>query len=327
VKARVLALTAGAPLPQLLTGLELLLTSCHEWQKNAHRGVSLQDQKDQLTQLILRWRKLRLSSWSLLLASVLARLRSETGQFWLHLVGVVMEASSPREEVVRALVRFLEAATVADFPARLEMPGSVGRLLDMIGHRRLSLRAALRNLATYYSGLLPGVKRALAERTRVAKGKVKEFTKMARWKDTSFWSVRGVVDKSRKMLHKSMREYPLLYPCPQVVSEMTELLLELVTEMDKLRILAPDLKKSKEEQKKAGGFIQQRKRAGLNTLFKTLQSLGFAYRFGVTSCSDLHSYTELFTHSDTINSDWGSSEKYFYRCFARFRQLQPLLYR
>ena len=55
-----------------------------------------------------------------MLASVLARLRSETGQFWLHLVGVVLEASSPREEVVRALVRFLEAATVADFPARVE---------------------------------------------------------------------------------------------------------------------------------------------------------------------------------------------------------------
>ena len=131
------------------------------------------------------------------------------GQFWLHLVGVVMEASSPKEEVVRALFRFLEAATVADFQARLEMLGSVGRLLDMISHRRLSLRAALRNLATYYvySGLLPGVQRALAERTRVAEGKVKEFTKMARWKDTSFWSVRSVVEKSRKMLHKSMREY------------------------------------------------------------------------------------------------------------------------
>ena len=49
VKARVLALPAGAPLPQLLIGLE---------QKNAHRGVSLQDQMDQLTQLILRRRKL-----------------------------------------------------------------------------------------------------------------------------------------------------------------------------------------------------------------------------------------------------------------------------
>ena len=78
VKACVLALPAGAPLPQLLIGLE---------QKNAHRGVSLQDQMDQLTQLILRRRKLELSSWSLMLASVLARLREETGQFWLHLVG------------------------------------------------------------------------------------------------------------------------------------------------------------------------------------------------------------------------------------------------
>ena len=41
----------------------------------------------------------------------------------------------------------------------------------------------------------------------MAEGKVKEFTKMARWKDTSFWSVRNVVDKSGKMLHKSLREY------------------------------------------------------------------------------------------------------------------------
>ena len=65
--------------------------------------------------------------------------------------------------------------------------------------------------------------------------------------------------------------------------------------------------------------------AGLNTLFKTLQSLSFSYRFGLTSCSDLNSYTELFTHSDTTISDWGSIEKYFHRCFARFRQLQPLL--
>ena len=67
---------------------------------------------------------------------------------------------------------------------------------------------------------------------------------------------------------------------PKVVSDMTELLPELVSEMDKLRKLAPDMKKSKEEQKKAAGFIQQRKRAGLNTLFKTLQSIGFSYRFG-----------------------------------------------
>ena len=39
---------------------------------------------------------------------------------------------------------------MVDFPGWLDMLGSVGRLNDMIGQRRLSLRAALRKLATYY---------------------------------------------------------------------------------------------------------------------------------------------------------------------------------
>ena len=30
---------------------------------------------------------------------------------------------------------------------------------------------------------------------------------MARWKDTNFWSVRNMVDKTRKVLHKTLREY------------------------------------------------------------------------------------------------------------------------
>ena len=71
----------------------------------------------------------------------------------------------------------------------------MGRLLGMIGQRRLSLQAALRNLATYYSGLLLRVQRALALWTRVAEGRVREFTKVARWKDNSFWSIRNVLDR------------------------------------------------------------------------------------------------------------------------------------
>ena len=65
----------------------------------------------------------------------------------------------------------------------------------------------------------------------------------------------------------------------QLVGEVKDLLPFLVAEMEKLRALSPDLKRSKEEQKKQAGFIQQRKRAGLNDLFKTLQALGFSYRY------------------------------------------------
>ena len=53
----------------------------HECQKNAHRGVSLQAQKDQLTQLILRWRKRR--AW--------------TCSAWWALVGQASRHDRPKE--------------------------------------------------------------------------------------------------------------------------------------------------------------------------------------------------------------------------------------
>ena len=352
VKARVVSISIGAPIPQFLTGLELLLSSSHEWQKNAHRGVSLQVELEPITKLILRWRQLELSGWKLMLGGALERLREKAADYWLHLCSVALERSSSKEEVVRSLIKFIEASTLADFHPRLQMLDSVGRMLEVTSRGRLTIRAAIANLVTYYTGLMPGVEKALAEKLRTAEGKVKEFTKLARWKDTSFWSVKAVVDKSRKMLHKTMREYQKAVSLPakpcfveaqlveevesdqvgsngfdilklsssqqlvdsdvsvrsmtgkdcgslshllrratrlsrglttklsssQLVGEVKDLLPFLVAEMEKLRGLAPDLKRSKEEQKKQAGFIQQRKRAGLNDLFKTLQALGFSYR-------------------------------------------------
>ena len=396
VKARVLAIPATAPLPHLLTGLELLLTSCHEWEKNAHRGVSLQAAITAITATLLRWRQLELAGWKHLLAAALARLRRQAAAYWLHLADTVMDARSPREEVVRTVVRYMEAATLADFSTRLESLGSVGRLLAAAGSRRASVRAALANLATYYRGLQPGVDRALEQRLKAAEAKVAEFTRMARWKDSSFWSVKAVVDKSRKTLHRSLREYQKAVAMPakdhfveevvekveegvkgvgevmleveekevsvrrdvmvvslegrevgrlvhltrrtaklarsltarvrrsEVAREVGEMLPALVAEVDKLRALAPDLSRSKEEQKKQAGFIQQRKRAAVNDLFKTLQGMGLSYRFGINNCSSVHSYRELFAHAEA-GAGWARADKYFFRCCARFRQLAPLL--
>ena len=396
VKARVLAIPATAPLPHLLTGLELLLTSCQEWEKNAHRGVSLQAAMTSVTGYLLRWRQLELAGWKHLLAATLARLRQKAASFWLHLADTAMDARSPREEVVRTVVRFMESATLADFATRLESLGSVARLLEAVGSRRASVRAALANLATYYRGLQPGVDRALEQRRKAAEAKVAEFTRMARWKDSSFWSVKAVVEKSRKILHKSLRDYQKAVAMPakdhfveevvekveermkdveevmleveekevsvtrdvmvvslegkevgrlqhltrrtaklarslttrvrrsEVAKDVGDMLPSLVAEVDKLRALAPDLARSKEEQKKQAGFIQQRKRAAVNDLFKTLQRMGLSYRFGINNCSSVHSYRELYAHAEA-GVEWARADKYFFRCYARFRQLAPLL--
>ena len=110
------------------------------------------------------------------------------------------------------------------------------------------------------------------------------------------------------------------------ISEITNLLPEVVHEMEKLKGLTVDRSKPEEEQKKQAGFIQQRKRARLNELFKTLQNYGFSYRYGVTNCVDINNYDEMYKSGSNIKmEEWKKSEKYFFRCFARYRHLLSLL--
>ena len=111
-----------------------------------------------------------------------------------------------------------------------------------------------------------------------------------------------------------------------IVTSISKILPEIISEMDEMRSLSVDRTKPEKDQKKQAGFIQQRKRARLNELFKTLQSFGFSYRFGVTNCVDVTNYTEMYDHgTDIVDESWTKSEKYFYRCFARFRHLLSLL--
>ena len=110
-----------------------------------------------------------------------------------------------------------------------------------------------------------------------------------------------------------------------ISGQVSALLPQLVTEMDTLRGLAVDRRKTEEEQKKQAGFIQQRKRTRLNELFKTLQRLGFSYRFGLINCTDINNYEEMYKHLDSGDSLWRKSEKYFFRTFSRFRHLLTLL--
>ena len=223
VKSRVTSLSVMSPLQQFLTGLELLLKSCQEWEKNAHKGVSIQEQMDKITDLILTWRKLELSGLKVLLDTSLTELRDQTvSKFWLHVAGIVLERGNKKEEVVRSLVRFMEAGSVADFQARLDIIESVSNLLDIIGTRAPVL-PVLRNLHIYYSDLNLGVEKALKDIQKSSDAKMKEFLKFARWKDNNFWSVQTIMEKTKKALHKTLREFQksVSVPCNTFFKEIT----------------------------------------------------------------------------------------------------------
>ena len=115
---------------------------------------------------------------------------------------------------MRSLVRFMEAGSLADFQARLDIIESVGNLLDILGTRAQVL-PVLRNLHIYYSDLNIGVEKALSAVQKTSDTKMKESLKFARWKDNNFWSVQIIMEKTKKALHKSLREFQksISVPC------------------------------------------------------------------------------------------------------------------
>ena len=224
IKTRVSSMLVSAPLPQLLAGLEVLLSSCQEWQKNAHKGVAIQSEMDQIIHLILEWRKLELSCLKVLLSDHLNKTREETvAKFWLHVVSIVWEKRNKKEDVVRSLIRFMEAGSIADFRARLDILKSVAKL-SQISSRETAVTSVLLNLHTYYSGLNLGVEKALEGQNQTADVKLKEYLKIAKWKDTNFWSVQTIMDKTKKALHKVLREYQknISNPCNEFFNETVQ---------------------------------------------------------------------------------------------------------
>eukprot|EP00850_Spirogloea_muscicola_P001040 SM000004S14910 [mRNA] locus=s4:133208:176671:- [translate_table: standard] len=70
ISERVLGLTSNAPLMKALVGLELLVEKAQLWEVNAAKFVSLAAELDEVSCIIMRWRKLELASWPLMLESM-----------------------------------------------------------------------------------------------------------------------------------------------------------------------------------------------------------------------------------------------------------------
>merc|ERR1719319_1117708 len=132
-------------------------------------------------------------------------------------------------------------------------------------------------------------------------------------------SFKSLQSKADKLTRKVVNKFQNL----TLVEDIAEMLPNVITEMEKLQGLTVDLNKTKEEQKAQAGFIQQRKRRGLNDLFKSLQAMGLSYRYGQLHATDMNDYKEFLSCPGETLPEWSYFEKYFYRCWTRYRQLSP----
>ncbi|XP_011696637.1 PREDICTED: midasin-like [Wasmannia auropunctata] len=222
---RIYTFSITSPVSRFLTGLELLHVKMNQWEENAHSGVSMMDHVLRLRQQIICWRKLELSCWKGCLDATYETLRSDTSKWWFFLYALIenyiTERSDKdsaqkandepitRQKLVESLERFMNESSLVEFESRLDL------LLTFHCHvyhfddsnNKNELLAVLWNMYNYYKQFIDDVNARIAALKAPIEKKLKDFVKIERWNDISYWAVKETVEKTHRTLHKFVKEF------------------------------------------------------------------------------------------------------------------------
>ncbi|XP_053314521.1 midasin [Spea bombifrons] len=231
---RILKFPLSSPLAKFLNGLEILLAKSQDWEENTSRSMSLRKHLDEVTQLIIQWRKLELNCWSLSLDNAMCRHAQRSTKHWFSVYQLVEKYLQEEEEennealqsLTKTLQEFVEGSTLGEFSIRLQV------LLVFHCHVLLAPQAAgkdslcsvLWNLYNYYKQFLASVQTKITELRNPLEKELKDFVKISRWNDASFWSVKQSVEKTHRTLFKYMKKFEgaLNEPCCTALVESVQ---------------------------------------------------------------------------------------------------------
>ncbi|KAM4713456.1 midasin isoform 2-T2 [Anableps anableps] len=224
VMERIMSFSLACPLAKFLNGLEILLGKAQEWENNASRSVSLRKELEPVTQLIIQWRKLELNCWSSSLDNALKRHTEKSTKHWFSIYQLVeryleeqrTEANTGEQadslslsSVSSTLEAFMESSTLGEFHTRLRMLLSFHCHLLLVprlpGQETLS--KLLWNLHKYYSQFSESVQAKMVQLRQPIEKELKDFIKISKWNDVSYWSIKQSVEKTQRTLFKFVKKF------------------------------------------------------------------------------------------------------------------------
>ncbi|XP_040596448.1 midasin isoform X2 [Mesocricetus auratus] len=235
VMDRIRGFPLSSPISKLLNGLEILLAKAQDWEENASQALSLRKHLDLVSQMIIRWRKLELNCWSVSLDNTMRRHTEKSTKHWFSIYQMLEKHMQERTEeqeddkqmtlmlLVSTLQAFIEGSSLGEFHVRLQM------LLVFHCHVLLmpqiegkdSLCSVLWNLYHYYKQFLDPVQAKIVELRSPIEKELKEFVKISKWNDVSFWSIKQSVEKTHRTLFKFMKKFEAVLnePCQSCLVE------------------------------------------------------------------------------------------------------------
>ncbi|KAF7620547.1 putative midasin [Aspergillus flavus] len=210
------------PVAKFLTKVEKLHSLVHEWQLVASKEYSAAGVYDEITNLIINWRRLELSTWARLLDLEKEKCVQDVSQWWFVAYEAIIGApvqlaesgqtdlSEHTQEVIATLENFFRSTTLGQYSERLQFVKNFRSLLSLYVQDFPCLKQlvfALDNFMQHYTQFEPPVHKLLKERRSTLEKDIKEQIQLASWKDTNIVALRESAKRSHHKLFKLVRKY------------------------------------------------------------------------------------------------------------------------
>ncbi|WWD21566.1 hypothetical protein CI109_106052 [Kwoniella shandongensis] len=214
---RTLKLDSRSPVAEILSAMEQLLLHTEDWEGYANRDNSLSSFRDETSKLIIDWRRLELASWMRLLDDQAAQFVAQDNEWTLRLYGALIHGAVSTkdmtkhiEEVLPMVSTYINTSSFGQFSARLNLLASFERMAtDLVSHapEMSSVAMMLHNLIANARLFEPRVMTSMGTQRSVIDKAIKDFVRLASWKDVNVYALKASAVNSHRHLHRSIRKF------------------------------------------------------------------------------------------------------------------------
>ena len=214
----------SAPISHFLPPVEKLHATVNEWQKIASREFSVLEILQDLTKIIVGWRRLELASWIGLFDREWDQCQKSAAAWWFVAYEAVVSTTQLDDgsqqhvqTLLETITGFIAASGLGEYNARLGMLAAFKEQLIAVSSSNRSWNRAIQglsNLLAYYRSFGEGVEESLTTQRSILEREVKNVVQLASWKDENIDALRQSAQSSHRKLLKLVRKYRALLAKP-----------------------------------------------------------------------------------------------------------------
>lgn len=219
-----LSFPMSTPVAHYLQRIERLYSYLDEWERFSSRDYTVKTIFNEMTELIVSWRRLELSTWPKLFEVEEKNLNKELGKWWFYLFENLIENPSRVTEtdetedttyptLVQTLNIFMSQSSYGQFGTRLRLLGAFSKhtlSLASVNPTMFTVSECIANVIKYYSQYSVQILNQIATGKKALQKDINEVILLASWKDTNVNALRESAKRSHSKLYRVLRKYRTL---------------------------------------------------------------------------------------------------------------------